>query len=506
MDTITASKSNYQDLSAPENLLTSLTKLRNNIYTEGESIFKDWRSLIHRREFLISAVNLSHYLALRHHDLRALQTALMPWGLSSLGRIEAKVLSNLDAVIYTLETICKNSEEIQIKRPPLRAFFRGDRILQKQIQAVFGLTKTERQVRIMVTMPEQAAHNYQFVLNLLKAGTDCVRINCAHDAPVIWQEMINNVRLAEEETGKKCRICMDLAGPKPRTQEIIKPVIDNRLIPGSLLLLTKSKPQKIKGHSHRLLFQASCSLPEVLEQLNLGDSVCIDDGKISAKVVELKPEGVLLEVIHTPVKGVKLQPDKSLNFPDTLLQLSPLTEKDLQDLDFVAKNADIIGYSFVQSAADIALLQQELAKRLPNPEKIAIMAKVETKKAISNLPEIIVQAAGKQPLAVMIARGDLAVEISYQRLAEMQEEILWLCQAAHIPVIWATQVLENLAKKGIPSRAEITDAAMSERAECVMLNKGPFILEAVSVLDDVLTRMQTHQSKKTPQLRALHSW
>jgi pyruvate kinase len=117
-----------------------------------------------------------------------------------------------------------------------------------------------------------------------------------------------------------------------------------------------------------------------------------------------------------------------------------------------------------------------------------------------------VRAASRRPFAVMLARGDLAVELGYQRLAEMQEEILWLCEAAHVPIIWATQVLESLAKKGIPSRAEITDAAMSVRAECVMLNKGPFINEAVTMLDDVLTRMQAHQSKKTPQLRALRSW
>ena len=119
---------------------------------------------------------------------------------------------------------------------------------------------------------------------------------------------------------------------------------------------------------------------------------------------------------------------------------------------------------------------------------------------------MIIYAAGKQPFGVMIARGDLAVEIGYQRLTEIQEEILWLCEAAHVPVIWATQVLESLVKNGAPSRGEMTDAAMSERAECVMLNKGPFIAEAITILDDVLTRMETHQSKKTPQLRALHSW
>jgi hypothetical protein len=92
-----------------------------------------------------------------------------------------------------------------------------------------------------------------------------------------------------------------------------------------------------------------------------------------------------------------------------------------------------------------------------------------------------VAAAGRQPFAVMIARGDLAVEIGYERLAEMQEEILWICEAAHVPVIWATQVLERLVKKGTPSRAEMTDAAMGERAECVMLNKGPYLAEAVAI-------------------------
>ena len=98
------------------------------------------------------------------------------------------------------------------------------------------------------------------------------------------------------------------------------------------------------------------------------------------------------------------------------------------------------------------------------------------------------------------------MEVGYERMAEIQEEILWLCEAAHVPVIWATQVLEQFVKEGIPSRAEMTDAAYSERAECVMLNKGPFVAEAVTILDDVLRRMQAHQSKKTPQLRALHSW
>jgi len=104
---------------------------------------------------------------------------------------------------------------------------------------------------------------------------------------------------------------------------------------------------------------------------------------------------------------------------------------------------------------------------------------------------------------VMIARGDLAVECGFERLAEVQEEILWLCEAAHVPVVRATQVLETLAKTGRATRAEVSDAALAERAECVMLNKGAFITQAVTSLDDILRRMKGHQDKKSALFRAL---
>jgi pyruvate kinase len=103
----------------------------------------------------------------------------------------------------------------------------------------------------------------------------------------------------------------------------------------------------------------------------------------------------------------------------------------------------------------------------------------------------------------MVARGDLAVEVGCARLAEVQEEILWLCEAAHVPVIWATQVLDSMARTGIPSRAEVTDAAMGAQAECVMLNKGPHIVATVAFLGGLLERMQEHHTKKRALLRAL---
>ena len=146
------------------------------------------------------------------------------------------------------------------------------------------------------------------------------------------------------------------------------------------------------------------------------------------------------------------------------------------------------------------LLQQHLAPREIPP---AIVLKIETRRGFENLPDMLLTAMRSPCCGVMIARGDLAVECGFERLAEVQEEILWICEAAHVPVIWATQVLETLAKEGMPSRAEITDAAMGHRAECVMLNKGPHVLSAVRVLDDILRRMQAHQAKKRAMLREL---
>jgi len=199
----------------------------------------------------------------------------------------------------------------------------------------------------------------------------------------------------------------------------------------------------------------------------------------------------------------------ALNFPQADLNISSLTAQDLEDLDFIVQHADFVGYSFVQTPEEISLLLGELdvrRARFKRKDKLGLIAKIETAKAVRNLPEMIVRAAARGPFGVMIARGDLAIEVGFQRTAELQEEIMWICEAAQVPVIWATQVLESFAKKGLPTRAELTDAVMSARAECVMLNKGPFIIEALGILDGVLQQTGAHHAKKASQLRALRSW
>jgi pyruvate kinase len=243
-------------------------------------------------------------------------------------------------------------------------------------------------------------------------------------------------------------------------------------------------------------------IPSVVDQLQPGHRVWIDDGLIGANVERVDETGALLKVFRTPFKGARLKAECGVNFPDTRLELAPLTEKDLRDLDFIVEYADLVGHSFVQDGSGIDHLVKALEQR--SGSHLGILAKIETGPAFQSLPEIIIHGAGQHPFGIMIARGDLALEVGYERLPEIQEEILSLCEAAHVPVVWATQVLENMVKEGIPSRAEMTDAAMSERAECVMLNKGPYVLDAMDILNDVLGRMESHQHKKMAHFGALN--
>jgi pyruvate kinase len=478
----------------------SVSGLRAAIESEAAGILDRWGPAIEREEFRPSAANLAHYIALRHHDLRDLQLELMPFGLSSLGRCEARVLPTLDAVIEALAALSGEQGGEAATAPDPDAFFEGHTLLRRQTEAVLGPTPPNRAVRIMVTLPSEAAADFELLRDLSSAGMDVARINCAHDGPAAWREMAAQVRRAATETGRPCRVCFDLSGPRSRVDSTTV-AEDARLVRGERVLMT---PAPVPVHAD-WAHQFQCSLAEVFDSLEEGAPVWVNDGKLGLTVEAKLDQGVLLRVTEARDKGEHLRRDRALNFPETELSLDPLTEKDLRDLDAIVPIADIVGYSFVQRPEEIARLQAELAERGADPT-LALIAKIETALAVQNLPELVVRGAGSQPLAIMIARGDLMVEVGQRRMAEIQEELLWLCEAAHVPVIWATQVLDNFVKKGVRNRAEMTDAAMAERAECVMLNKGPYAREAVRMLDDVLGRMEGHQFKKTSRMRALRSW
>jgi pyruvate kinase len=568
-----------------------------------------------------SATNLVHYLAMRGADLRELQQHLAKMGVSSLGRAETHVLANVDKVIGILHRLAGRSWATGDEKRPV-SFERGTALLAQHAEALFGEPPKERDVRIMVTLPSEAAHDASMVRGMVNAGMDVARINCAHDGPAEWAAMAWHVRAAAQRLGRPVRVLMDLAGPKVRTGPIAGSVavvtlhperdalgrvtanarlglrprgsldrvegatvhlgVDaswlRRLQVGASIALTDARGagRKLavvrretagvlvesdhtaylteetclrvhrKHHrahetllgdfpaaSGRLHLQRgqllhlvadgqghdaappakgrrarpaslACTLPEVLAQVRKGQHVWFDDGQIGAVVLRAGAKRLELEITEARDGGSHLAADKGINLPDTRLDLPALTPKDLQDLEAVAQHADLVGLSFAQSAEDVHSLRRHLAER--GVAHLGLILKIETRRGFEHLPEMLLAAMTGSAAGVMIARGDLAVECGYERMAEVQEEILWVCEAAHMPVVWATQVLESLAKTGLPSRAEVTDAAMGARAECVMLNKGPHILEAMRTLNDILRRMQSHQLKKRPLLRALKAW
>jgi pyruvate kinase len=303
---------------------------------------------------------------------------------------------------------------------------------------------------------------------------------------------------------------MDLAGPKIRTADIVVTSAKGnvkdfiKVQEGDPLTLTKRKSKgkrALRDAEDKIITPAKVGvlLPQIIDDIEVGQPVFFDDGTIEAIVVAKKAHEAELRI--QKAHKTKIKAHKGINLPETKLNLPSLTERDIELLPFVVQHADIVGYSFVRNAGDVRKLYQELDK-LGNKD-LGVVFKIENREAVENLPLILFQAMQRRKIGVMIARGDLAVEIGYERISEAQNDILWLCEAAHVPVIWATQVLENLAKTGLATRAEVSDAAISAKAECVMLNKGPHIVEAVRTLNNILVKMEGHYFKKKPTMRPL---
>lgn len=289
-------------------------------------------------------------------------------------------------------------------------------------------------------------------------------------------------------------------GPLP---EVVEPLVLKR---GDRLVVTPDdRPGEpaLLDEEGEVVRPASipCTLDAVFEHARAGQAIWFDDGKIGGYILSTRNRALLVEITQAPPNGAKLRAEKGINLPDTDLDIPSLSAKDRQDLAALAPHIDIVGLSFVRQHSDVLALHEELDRL--GASHLHYVLKIETRQGFENLPRILMACLRQPPAGVMVARGDLAVEIGFERLAEVQEEILWLCEAAHVPVIWATQVLEGMARRGVPSRAEVSDAAFGVRAECVMLNKGPYIVDTVRFLANVLTRMTGHNRKRRPMLRRL---
>ncbi len=482
-------------------LLEKVMEVRQCVIEEGDRLYDRWNETPIRDAYEDSARNLAYYMAFRKRDLRELQERLIPWGVSSLGRLEADVLGTLNAVTKTLGSI--TGEDVGgIDYRSSATFRERNEALKNNAEKMFGENRHDRGERILVTMPTEAGTDYALVESLVGAGMNMARINCAHDDPETWEAMIENIRESEKKTGHTCRVLMDISGPKIRAKMLLTTKRNPKVKEGERFLISNKQSMTLpKGIEIAL----NTSVPEVLDKIKTGQTIKLDDGHIEAEVTETSGDGVLCEVTRTVKEnGVRMKTEKGINIPEVDYKLPVLTAQDYKDLDFAVHHADVIAFSFIKDKQDIDLIEEALTEKLPDDRKdIPTIAKIETTEGMTNLPDIIQRAAGIRQFGVMLARGDLAVETGYERLSEVQEELLWICEAAHIPVIWATQVVESLVKTGIPTRSEISDVVAGSRAECIMLNKGDYIVDGVEVVSDILKKFEVHQYKKTSMLRSL---
>lgn len=445
----------------------------------------------------ISAVNLIHYLVLRTAEIRQVQEYLHQIGLSSLTSCESHVLSQLNNVLRWLSPAYVQRDDIAC------TFEVAGRIRQEKRELLLGADPYAGRPHIMVTLSDEVAHDRMHMEEILLAGMTVARINCAHDNPDIWLQMITTLKKSMAKTGMPCKVYMDLAGPKIRIKSIQsrgEAYEKLKIREHDHIVLTGITTQPLVDDGQVVI---EIEPAEIISMIKPGEHVFIDDGKFEAKVMEAHENQVTIQVVRISTRKPFLRIEKGINLPDSELSIDALTAADLSCIPFICRHADMVGYSFVGTPHDLDRLRNELRKHGNENKLPSIILKIERLSAIQNLPGLLLTGMKDQSMGVMIARGDLAVEIGFERLSELQEEILWICEAAHVPVIWATQVLESLNKTGFATRSEMTDAAMGVMAECVMLNKGVYMVKTIQVLDNILRRQIGHVDKKRYIMRPL---
>ena len=327
-----------------------------------------------------------------------------------------------------------------------------EKYLNKQIDKEAGLAHSSHRTKIVATVGP-ACDTYEKLVELAKAGVNVFRLNFSHGTHEDKAKIIGFLRTINDKEPYTVAILADLQGPKLRVGEIENNALDVKA--GDVLTFTNTK---CVGTLEKIYV----SYPNLAGDVRVGNIIMIDDGKIEVKVVDITKDGdVKVEVLL----GGILSSKKGINLPDTKISLPALTEKDLEDLEFIIdQQCDWVALSFVRSVKDIVILRSKLDEK---KSKIKIIAKIEKPEALVNIRDIIVESD-----AIMIARGDLGVELPIEQVPLIQRELIRKCIHRGKPVIVATQMMESMIDRVKPNRSEITDVANAvlEGADAVMLS------------------------------------
>jgi len=344
-----------------------------------------------------------------------------------------------------------------------------------------------RRTKIIATLGP-ATESEQNLTRLIQAGVDVLRLNMAHAKHDWTREVIRRIRQVSLRVGREVAIMMDIKGPEIRTGDVPAPM---DLRPGEIFDFTV-QPNAERAHAEEIR-AVGVNYPDLAKDIKVGDIVLVDNGLIRFQVRELKPSYVRCCVL-TP--GI-LSSRRHINLPGVRVNLPSFTEKDRGDtLVGLEEGIDFLALSFVREAADILKLRSFLKQQ---GSKVRIVAKIEDQSAITNLDDII-----RATDVLMVARGDLGIEVPLEDLPVIQHRAVRTCLAVGRPVIIATHMLESMITQPVPTRAEITDVANAvyEQADCVMLSGettvGKYPLECVRVLDSIARRVEEELAEDFP--------
>jgi pyruvate kinase len=327
-----------------------------------------------------------------------------------------------------------------------------------------------------------ATQGVEEIRQLILAGIDGVRLNLSHGSYDFFEDIFNSIHTACLEENSPLAVLVDVQGPKIRIGELEQSYIN--LISGSSIEITIDD---IKGNEKII----STSYKQLVNDAKIGDPILINDGLIRLIVTEKKNKSLICEIIN----GGVLTPKKGMNLPGMNLSTPSITEKDFKDLEFVLTHRiDYIALSFVRSAADVLELKKWLTAKGKN---IPVIAKIEKKEAVDSLFEIILASDG-----IMVARGDLGVELLPQEVPVLQKSIIRQCNALGKLVITATQMLESMINSPIPTRAEASDVANAvwDGTDVVMLSAetsvGKFPFKTVKMMNDIIVNAEQHHEDR----------
>lgn len=356
-------------------LYKDIVELYESVINESEEDYAQWELSNEWEAFVASARNLFAYMAVRRRDLQSLQERLSQQGLSSLGRMESRTLYNLERIIALLAKVTGQTEELA--EIELDSFAEGHKRLRENTELIFGSSERDRLSQIMVTMPQEASENEDYVRRLVKEGMDIARINCAHDSPEVWEQMIKNIRQAAEAKGQNVQVMMDLAGPKIRTEWIFTTYKKPKVERGDLVRMT-SRTDQVPPVDDEIKVTMGCSIEDVYRQIATGDQVLLDDGSVEFTVHEVGDKEAILKVEQVKGGNLRIKAEKGLNFPDTDFGIAILDEEDEKALAFALEHDAIVGMSFVRTATDIKELQAAIQKYTDRPlAEIPLLVKVD---------------------------------------------------------------------------------------------------------------------------------